>query len=199
MALPNGLTLKQERFCQAYVTNGGNASAAYRSSYDCNGSSEPTVNVNASKLLDSTKIALRVEELFKATTLEAGVTETTVVSELAAIAFSDLRDTVSWNNHGVTLKDSETLTKDQVATVKSVKEGKEGIAITFHDKQRALELLGKHIGMWPTKAEVDVNVSHSLSLEGLTVEEKRVLAQAARERLRLEAGEAVEGEYREVP
>ena len=45
------LTLKQEKFCQEYVKNGGNASAAYRSAYNASKMKDETVWVKASMLL----------------------------------------------------------------------------------------------------------------------------------------------------
>lgn len=56
------LTPKQERFCQLYIEL-GNASEAYRQSYDVKKMKAEAVHVNACKLLDSTKVALRVAEL----------------------------------------------------------------------------------------------------------------------------------------
>ncbi len=56
------LTIKQEAFCQAYIET-GNASEAYRSSYAAEKMKPDAVHVQASKLLDNPKIALRVAEL----------------------------------------------------------------------------------------------------------------------------------------
>ncbi len=56
------LTIKQEAFCQAYIET-GNASEAYRSSYAAENMKPDAVHVQASKLLDNPKIALRVTEL----------------------------------------------------------------------------------------------------------------------------------------
>lgn len=57
-----GLTPKQEAFCRAYIENGGNASAAYRSAYDASGMVENTINIEAHRLLNHPKIAPRLEE-----------------------------------------------------------------------------------------------------------------------------------------
>ena len=57
---------------------------------------------------------------------------------------------------------------------------------------RADVLLGKHIGMWPNKVDVSGTVDHTVSLEGLTLDEKRELAAAALER-RLGEGTVIEG------
>ncbi|NOQ76183.1 MAG: hypothetical protein GQ475_00035 [Methylococcaceae bacterium] len=56
------LTLKQENFCLKYVEC-GNASASYRHAFDANRMQATSINVNASKLLAKTKVALRVKEL----------------------------------------------------------------------------------------------------------------------------------------
>jgi phage terminase small subunit len=58
----NKLTTKQEKFCKNFIET-GNATEAYRRSYDCQNSNGPTINRNAVALLDNTKIATRVGEL----------------------------------------------------------------------------------------------------------------------------------------
>lgn len=56
------MTPKQERFCQKYIEL-GNASEAYRQSYDCENMADEAIHTEASKLLASPKIALRLNEL----------------------------------------------------------------------------------------------------------------------------------------
>jgi len=56
------LTPKQEDFCQKYIEC-KNASDAYRLAYDCEGSSDTTVNRAAKELMDNPKIAPRIETL----------------------------------------------------------------------------------------------------------------------------------------
>lgn len=60
------LTIKQEAFACAYVENGGNASAAYRTAYDAGDMADATIWVKASELLSNGKVAVRVGELRKA-------------------------------------------------------------------------------------------------------------------------------------
>lgn len=57
-----GLTPKQEAFCLAYIET-GNASEAYRRSYNAGKMQPATINVKASQLLADDKIAVRVAEL----------------------------------------------------------------------------------------------------------------------------------------
>ena len=58
----NKLTVKQEKFCKSYIET-GNASEAYRQSYDCQKMKGASINRNAVALLDNTKIATRIGEL----------------------------------------------------------------------------------------------------------------------------------------
>lgn len=57
-----GLTIKQEAFCQAYIET-GNASEAYRTAYAADKMKPEVVHVQACKLQDNPKIALRIKEL----------------------------------------------------------------------------------------------------------------------------------------
>ena len=56
------LTIKQEKFCQKYVEL-GNASEAYRQSYNCENYNESSITSNAHKLLKNTDILLTIENL----------------------------------------------------------------------------------------------------------------------------------------
>lgn len=59
---PSKLTPKQESFCQKYIEL-GNASEAYRQSYDCQNMKETTVNNKAYELLQKGEITARISEL----------------------------------------------------------------------------------------------------------------------------------------
>jgi len=56
------LTVKQESFCLAFLET-GNASEAYRRSYDCKKMKPESINRKAKELSDNGKIAARIEEL----------------------------------------------------------------------------------------------------------------------------------------
>tara|TARA_R100001443_G_scaffold21636_1_gene33871 strand:- start:4 stop:462 length:459 start_codon:yes stop_codon:yes gene_type:complete len=52
--------MKQHKFVDEYI-NTGNASEAYRRAYDCKNSTNRTIQINASKLLSNTIVALAVK------------------------------------------------------------------------------------------------------------------------------------------
>ena len=56
------MTPKQEKFCLLYRET-GNASEAYRQSYDAANMKPETINVKASELLKNGKVAARLQEL----------------------------------------------------------------------------------------------------------------------------------------
>lgn len=59
------LTVKQEKFCQAYIET-GNASEAYRVAYSAQKMTENTLWANASRVLKNSKVLARVKELQEA-------------------------------------------------------------------------------------------------------------------------------------
>lgn len=77
------LTPKQEAFCIAYMET-GNASEAYRRSYDVSESTkEATINRAAKELIDNPKIAARLDELRAPVVQKAAITLESHLEELA--------------------------------------------------------------------------------------------------------------------
>lgn len=80
-----------------------------------------------------------------------------IMEELARVAFQDIRNVVSFNEQGVTFKRSEELDDD---TARSISEISETVTqhggtkrVKMYDKLAALELLGRHLGMWKDRVE----------------------------------------------
>ena len=60
--MPRTLTPKQENFCQQFIST-GNASEAYRQSYDYSRMKQENVGQRAKELIDNSKVSKRVREL----------------------------------------------------------------------------------------------------------------------------------------
>lgn len=75
------LTPKQERFCQLYIEL-GNASEAYRQSYDADSMNENTVNRKAKELLDNGKITARLDQIRKGHQTRHNLTVDDLLAEL---------------------------------------------------------------------------------------------------------------------
>lgn len=56
------LTDRQQKFILRYLTNGHNGAEAYRFAYDCQGSSEATINVEVNRLLKNPKVSLWLKQ-----------------------------------------------------------------------------------------------------------------------------------------
>jgi phage terminase small subunit len=169
------LTPKQEAFCQRYIET-GNASEAYRLSYNAARMKPETVNRKAFDVLANGNIAARLDELRAHHMRRHEVTVDRIVSELAKIAFANAQDFFAWGPSGVTVKASDDLTEDQRAVVCEVSQTvtAEGgtIRVKLSDKQAALEKLGKHLGMFVDRSESkNTNVNYNISAEPLTEDE----------------------------
>ena len=75
------LTIKQENFCLAYIET-GNASEAYRVAYNAENMKAESIVVNASKLIHSAKVALRIEQLKESHRDRHAVTVDSLTTEL---------------------------------------------------------------------------------------------------------------------
>lgn len=151
------LTEKQQRFVDEYLIDLNATQAAIRAGYSVRTAQEQG-SQNLSKLMVQQAISERMAERSKRT----GVNQDRIVLELAKIAFVNAADVI--NSDDATIK--EDATADDTAAIQSVKvkviptkEG-EGVEreIRLNDKLKALELLGKHLGMWNDKLDVNVNI-----------------------------------------
>lgn len=149
---------KHELFAQE-IAKGVPASQAYvNAGYAKNDS-------NSSRLNGNDRVKARVQELLEASAEKAGVTIDRIVNELAKIGFANAADFFSWGPDGVRIKPSDDLTRDQMAVVAEVQEtrakaaGENTIKVKLSDKQAALEKLGRHLGMFKDRSEVDVNLT----------------------------------------
>lgn len=138
-----GLTPKQEKFCQLYIEL-GNASEAYRQAYNAKNMTTGAINTNAKKLLKDTPIALRIEELQQAHQQRHNLTIDNIIADL-----QEVRD-ICMGRKSVVLTD----------VVKNAQEGSvnavDSPVFVFEptSANKALELLGKHLGMFANKVDV---------------------------------------------
>lgn len=82
MARP--LTEKQEAFCRAFVET-GNASEAYRRSYDAKNMGQNTIAVKASEMLSKDNVSVRLQQLREVHQKRHNVTVDSLVAELEEI------------------------------------------------------------------------------------------------------------------
>lgn len=158
------LTPKQEKFCQLYIEL-GNASEAYRQSYDCSKMQTSTINTKAKELLKNGPITVRIEELQQEHRQRHNITVDKIIADL-----QEVRDICMGRKSVVT---TEVIKNAQEGNVKAV----DNPVFMFEptSANKALELLGKHLGMFKDKVELtgELNVEQKteLNLSGLSINE----------------------------
>lgn len=150
------MTENQKIFADEYLID-LNATRAYQVAYP-NVKKSETARANGSRLLTNANVAKYIAERMQERQQRTEVTQDRVVQELAAIAFAKATDYVTIKSNGpaavVMIKSTDELTDEQVRAIAGIKEGTNGIEIKLNDKEKALELLGRHLGMWNDKLEV---------------------------------------------
>lgn len=147
---------QNERFCQEYIIDLNGTKAAERAKY-----SKKTAAQQASRLLSNVKIQKRIAELKAIRSERTVITQDMVLKELKILAQSDFRDygeivkDFASPNGRLKLKAFKEMKGDATRAIKSISEHitKDGIQLKFklHGKERPLELLGKHLGMFIEK------------------------------------------------
>ena len=79
--------------------------------------------------------------------------EETILEVLKAIAFSDFTDYIRIEDGEVRVTDTCRLTEAQRAAIAGIKDTGKGVEIKLHDKQKALELLVKFLGLFDRPGE----------------------------------------------
>lgn len=85
-----GVTAQEEKFSHAFVET-GNASQAYRQSYKSDKMSANAIGVDASRLLDRPRVALRIKQLREKHSVRHNVTVDSLISELEEARQAALR------------------------------------------------------------------------------------------------------------
>lgn len=131
------------------------------------GDSAKTADVIGVENLGKPRIAEEISRRQKDLQRRTEVTQERVVKELARVAFSNATNVVQVQPRTIVGADGKEiviqtvvltataeLTDDQRAAISQIKQGANGIEVKMYDKLKALELLGRHIGMFNDKPDV---------------------------------------------
>ncbi|WP_270394957.1 terminase small subunit [Blautia obeum] len=146
------MTEKQKIFADEYLID-LNATRAYRVAYPSVKKDEVAAAA-AARLLKNVKVAAYIQKRMEERQKRTEITQDRVLEELAAIAFARATDYAEVKGECVRIKDTDTLDEQQIRAIAGIKEGKYGIELKLNDKEKALELLGRHLGMFKDKLEV---------------------------------------------
>lgn len=178
------LTDKQERFCQEYLVDLNATQAAIRAGY-----SEKTASAQGTRLLGNVKVQSKIQELKQERQKRVEVTQDRIIEELSYIAFAKASDyarvvekelQIEVDGKMIPVYDqdgkpvlyrtveprlTDELTEEQKRAIAVIKKGRDGFEIKPYDKERALEALGKHLGMFVDRVEADVDTELHISID----------------------------------
>jgi phage terminase small subunit len=175
------MTDAQKRFCNEYLID-LNATRAYKVAYPkCK--EDETANAASSRMLRNVKVQEYISEKQKEIEKRTEVTQDMVIKELAKIAFLDIRKLYTENGQLKNVADIDSDTAGAISSLETLEEyegygdDREKIGDTqkvkLLDKTKALELLGKHLGMFKEKVTIDGNVNTNNPFSGMSIEELR--------------------------
>lgn len=167
------MTEKQKIFADEYLID-LNATRAYRAAYP-NCKKDSSADAAARKLLGNTRIQTYITERMEERQKRTEITQDMVLQELAAIAFARATDYVSVMDGMVQVKDTDQLSDSQIAAIAGIKETQNGIEVKLGSKEKTLELLGRHLGMWNDKINVEGQIETKNPFSDLTTEELKKL------------------------
>lgn len=175
------MTDAQKRFCDEYLVD-LNATRAYKVAYPkCK--KDETANAASSRMLRNVKVQEYISEKQKDIERRTEVTQDMVIKELAKIAFLDIRKLYTENGQLKNIADIDSDTAGAISSLETLEEyegygdDREKIGDTqkvkLLDKTKALELLGRHLGMFKEKVTIDGNVNTNNPFSGMSTEELR--------------------------
>lgn len=156
------LSPKRRRFVDEYLVDLNATQAAIRAGY-----SQKTARSQGQRLLTNVDVAAAISEGRNRLSERTQVTQEMVIEELRRIAFLDIRSLFTWDEERACYVASRELTEAEAAAVSGVKakttsyttddgvtETRIELELKTYDKLRALENLGKYLGMFTERVDV---------------------------------------------
>ena len=133
------MTPKMQKFVDEYLVDLNATQAAIRAGY----SKKTAYSIGVSNLKKP-----EIQKRQKSAAEKLEITRERVLKELASIGFAKATDFLTIQSGHVLIKDSDDVAADKLAALASVKEGMYGVEVKLADKARALEMLGKYLGLF---------------------------------------------------
>ncbi len=152
------MTDKQRRFVDEYLIDLNATQAAIRAGY-----SAKTAKDIGCQNLAKLEVRRSIDKALAERSKRTGINQDRIVQELAKMAFVKITDIIDPED-ATTLSNADPFDLACIESIKVKKfptmSGDTGVEreIKLGSKLKALELLGKHLGMWNDKADVSVTV-----------------------------------------
>lgn len=171
---------RQQLFVLEYLIDRNAEQAAIRAGY-----SPRYARGNAHKLVANSGIAEEIQRLGAKTAAKLEITRESIMQELAVVGFARVTDFVRVETepaprlgiHPITgevvelpggycqtvrITNTAELPEDKAAALAGIKQGTNGIEVKLHDKVRALELLGKAVGVFDSGRDTSTEATNNL-------------------------------------
>ncbi|MDP4109602.1 MAG: terminase small subunit [Bacillota bacterium] len=154
------LTAKQQRFAEEFLVDLNASQAAIRAGYSARSAYE-----SAHQNMQNPRVRAYLDQMMAKLSRRTGVSQERIVRELARVAFVNAADVIDFSTASV----SSQASSDDTAAIAAIKvkntptsEGEcSDCEIKLLDKLKALELLGKHMGMFTD----NVNISADMGVQ----------------------------------
>jgi phage terminase small subunit len=192
------LTPRQAMFCEEYLVDLNATQAAIRAGY-----AKKTANREGSRLLLNVDIQKKIQELKDKRSNRTQITADRVLQELASIGFARITDvlkvreverktidlelddpdsddpiTTTLKYKDVQIFNTDDIDPNVIPAIAAIKQGTHGIEIKMHDKVKALENIGEHLGMFTKNIKLSGDAENPITtnvMAGLTFEELYIL------------------------
>lgn len=170
------LTEKKRIFCREYCVDFNGAAAAERAGYKKSRAKE-----TASRLLTEKGVMDEISAIIKARNSNTEDAAQKVIKELEVIAYARTTDFIKIKDitigrgrdrrkvRVVYAELTSDVDEEKQKAIAEIRQTKDGVALKSHDKVKALELLGKHYGIFEIdnkqrKAEIHIpgKITHNL-------------------------------------
>jgi len=154
------LTEKEKLFVKYYLLSFNGTQAAIKAGY-----SRKTAGVIASQNLTKLNIQREVKRGVKRIVDKIDLNQDVVLAELMKIAFADIRDYIKIGPKGIKIKDLEDVDTKAISSA-GMRVTKKSLNVDFkmHNKEKALELLGRYLGMFVDKLDVSGEIKEKITI-----------------------------------
>ncbi len=154
------MTKKQKRFVEEYLIDLNATQAAIRAGY-----STDTAGSIGAENLKKPEIKNRIDKAMAERSKRTGINQDRVLQELARIGFAKITDVVDPD----TAKIKTDASEDDLACIQSIKikpnEFGTEREVKLYDKKSALVDLGKHLGMFKDRLELDADMELNITID----------------------------------
>lgn len=159
---PVELSERERLFCERYVIHFVGTDAAKEAGYSAK--SEKSLSNQASRLLARGGVQAKIKALTAACSQNNAGLKDRVIKALVDISFTSLTDLGSWDKDGVfKLKPQSEVSAAAQFAVQEISKGAAGFKIKLASRERTLEMLGRHIGLFD--ADSNGNLPKPLVIE----------------------------------